>query len=76
MSEDGGRIKMMPITDALIGDVVKFHVQTQYIETGKEVTLTLFDDDKVLNTQEDKVDDEIGLVYSVNGKPDELFFQS
>lgn len=59
----------VPITEAQFGDVVKFHLQTQSIPQDGDVTLKLFDDDTVLNTSEDKNDDEIGLVYSINGKP-------
>ncbi|MFC6268962.1 hypothetical protein [Frigoriflavimonas asaccharolytica] len=58
----------MPISEALFGDTVKFHLQTQEIPIGENVTLKLFDDDNILNTIEDHEDDEIGLVYSTNGQ--------
>ncbi|WP_261510980.1 hypothetical protein [Chryseobacterium paludis] len=58
-----------PITEALFGDTVKFHLQTQNIPDGQDVTLTLFDDDTIINTSEDKKDDQIVLVHASNGQP-------
>lgn len=59
----------VPITEAMFGDTVKFHLQTQNIPNGKDVNLTLFDDDTIVNTSEDKNDDKIVLVHSSNGQP-------
>lgn len=56
-----------PITEALIGDNVKFHLETQNIPNGEIVYMTLFDDDRrVKPLEEDQLNDKITL--QVNGK--------
>ena len=58
-----------PIKEAIIGDTVKFHLETKNIPSGDEVMLSLYDDDtKVKPLEEDHKDDEIKLVYTANGK--------
>lgn len=43
--------KDKPIKEALIGDVIRFHIQTQNIPEGKEITFTVYDWDglKIMN---------------------------
>ena len=58
-----------PITEALFGDTVKFHVKMENTTEGDDVSLTLYDDDsKVKPLEEDNEDDAKGLVYTVNGQ--------
>lgn len=59
-----------PITEALFGDTVRFHIEMQDTTTGDEVFLSLYDDDnKVKPLEEDHEDDEKKLAYTVNGQP-------
>lgn len=57
------------ITEALIGETVKFHVETKDIPTGEKIEMILFDDD-VRKTELDSCEgnDQIPLYPSVNGK--------
>ena len=61
--------KDQPITEAIFGDTVRFHVDMDNTTDGDEVFLTLYDDDsKVKPLEEDQEDDAKGLVYTVNGQ--------
>jgi hypothetical protein len=57
-----------PITEALCGDTVKFHLEMQHTTDGDEVFMTLYDDDTKVKPLEDHKDDPIKLVGSASGK--------
>lgn len=57
-----------PITKALCGDTVKFHIEMQNTTDGDEVFMTLYDDDTKVKPLEDHKDDPIKLVVSTSGK--------
>ncbi|MFC6095275.1 hypothetical protein ACFPVY_01335 [Flavobacterium qiangtangense] len=62
------------ITKALAGDTVKFHVETKDIEDGRPVFMTLYDDDRRINQQEDSANDKIDLTNSSTGS--RILFQN
>lgn len=62
------------ITKALAGDTVRFHLETTDIEDGKPIFMTLYDDDRRINQQEDGVNDKIDLTDSSTGS--RILFQN
>ena len=51
--------KNNPIKEALIGDTIRFHIETKDIPDGENVTFTIYDWDGMLN-----IDDKVDLVIS------------
>ena len=58
-----------PITEAVAGDRVHFHIETRGIPSGGFVFISLFDDDRLLNPDEDKKDDPQPLEKTGTGTP-------
>ena len=56
------------ITEALLGDTVKFHLETKDIPDGQPIFISMFDDDRRIRLDEDKKNDRITLVDSKTGK--------
>lgn len=68
-----------PITEALFGETVKFHLETKNLNDGEVIAMTLYDDDKLIKPlEEDGKNDPKGLVYSANGQAvlEEKIFQN
>lgn len=57
------------ITEALLEDTVKFHLETKDIPEGQPIFISLFEDDRRIKLEEDKENDKINLVDSKTGKP-------
>ena len=57
------------ITEALLEDTVKFHLETKDIPEGQPIFISLFEDDRRIKLDEDKENDKINLVDSKTGKP-------
>ncbi len=58
-----------PISEALLGDTVKFHLETKNIPDGEVVFMTLYDDDRrVQPLDEDSENDKISLINTSTGK--------
>jgi hypothetical protein len=57
------------ITEALLEDTVKFHLETKDIPEGQPIFISLFEDDRRIKLDEDKENDKINLVNSKTGKP-------
>lgn len=62
------------ITKAWAGDTVKFHLETNNVEDGKPIFMTLYDDDRRINQQEDGKNDKIDLTDSSTGS--RILFQN
>lgn len=62
------------INKAMAGETVKFHVETRNVEDGKPVFMTLYDDDRRINQQEDGINDKIDLTNSSTGS--RILFQN
>lgn len=56
------------ITEALLEDTVKFHLETQDIPEGQPIFISLFEDDRRIKLEEDKENDKINLVDTKTGK--------
>lgn len=56
------------ITEALLGDTVKFHLESKDIPDGQPIFISMFDDDRRIRLDEDKENDKITLVDSKTGK--------
>jgi len=58
-----------PITEALVGDDVRFHIETRGVRNGEPLWYRLFDDDRLLVEGEDGEDDHIQLVDRATNRP-------
>ena len=56
------------ITEALLEDTVKFHLETKDIPEGQPIFISLFEDDRRIKLEEDKENDKINLVDTKTGK--------
>ena len=56
------------IQEALLNDIVKFHIETKDIPDNEIIFITLYDDDRRVNLDEDGKNDKLKLVYSSSGK--------
>lgn len=56
------------ITEALLEDTVKFHLETKDIPDGQPIFISMFDDDRRIRLDEDKENDKITLVDTKTGK--------
>ena len=59
----------IPITEALAGNTVHFHIETRGIPNGGFVFISLFEDDRLVNGAEDGEDDRQPLVKAGTGAP-------
>ena len=56
-----------PVTEALVGDTVRLHIETRGIPNGAFIWFGLYDDDRILNREEDGEDDHYRLVNPGTG---------
>lgn len=58
-----------PITEAIVGDDVRFHIETRGIRNGELLWYGLYDDDRLVVEGEDREDDHFALQDKVTRRP-------